>query len=1006
MKKKGTPKGLKKYIRSHRQKKTWMTLVGYLACVVVFCTVYALVLPAVAMESDQTLNCSYTVHQHTADCYDEDGKLICGYADYVVHTHSEEYCYDEDGNLICELEEIAEHKHDASCYETTKVLICGETESEGHVHDDSCYAKVKGDLICTNTDEDHVHTDDCYEWTDTLICGLEEGEGAHHHTEDCYETQTVLTCGKAELHTHSASCYDGDGNLICGLLQLEEHNHDESCLEEAGEGTEEASAEDEENKILTCEGEDYTVTVSYGEDAELPEGVELIATEYEKDSETYLARYAEAAELYGWDEGEDYTENIRLFNIGLYVDGEEIEPAAPVKVSIAYAGQEESNDYTITHFGESETETVEATTTYENGTQTVDFDLDGFSDIMTMAGPGGNQDKDHNGDHSGNQGGGQNELNPSSYNSNAYVYWDTMNSNENGSYQGSQDSRIVSVELNSKSVVWGNSNSTSWSTNGVSRLSAYFPNAKKSNSSSDTSTMESGTLTITPAAGYYVTKVVVACTGVGSEKPYNCNTWEAGNAFTAEFSVGTSGAATVDISSLDFSHSSNSNNYFILIKLAPIPSPLYVEYDYGDIVEIDDVNQDIFADFDGWVSGNSGNEYGTGGVQTANTQYEYAYAGTADASAAANWKHYANSVTDEAKAAAAKVGYYFAGWKAEYYTSCTTSTAKSEYGNYTYTFTKSYGTSNYGENDLVSLTTNVRLIAQWKPYSVTVTKVVQGDEGVDISSLLGSAGKTYTINMTDGDKNYSAALNVTSTSTSYTESITVSPVVPGTYKVQEAEAGASITTTEGQTYYCATAYDAETVTITENDIKSNTAKNVTVTNTYTERQPTVDISIKKVDSVDSNKALSGAKFLLYKEEKDINSYYTHTDEGGTQWVESRNNAGVLTSGTDGTFPINGIEDGTYYLEENKAPDGYNLLTERVTINVVGGEVISAICGASPMTISDDGLTVTVTNSAGYTLPNTGGTGTILFIYSGLLLMAGAVGYGYKLRRRRERRGNI
>ncbi|MCD7745418.1 MAG: hypothetical protein LUI13_09085 [Lachnospiraceae bacterium] len=82
---------------------------------------------------------------------------------------------------------------------------------------------------------------------------------------------------------------------------------------------------------LTYDGGDYTVTVTYGSDARLPEGVELLISEYANDSETWLARYAEAAQLYA-------LETFRLFSIGLYVDGEETEPAAAVSVAITLPG--------------------------------------------------------------------------------------------------------------------------------------------------------------------------------------------------------------------------------------------------------------------------------------------------------------------------------------------------------------------------------------------------------------------------------------------------------------------------------------------------------------------------------------------------------------------------------------------------------------------------------------------------------------------------------------------
>lgn len=51
--------------------------------------------------------------------------------------------------------------------------------------------------------EEHQHTEDCY--TKTLTCGQEEsgGENGHHHTEDCYTEE--LTCDLPE-HTHTTEC--------------------------------------------------------------------------------------------------------------------------------------------------------------------------------------------------------------------------------------------------------------------------------------------------------------------------------------------------------------------------------------------------------------------------------------------------------------------------------------------------------------------------------------------------------------------------------------------------------------------------------------------------------------------------------------------------------------------------------------------------------------------------------------------------------------------------------
>lgn len=74
-----------------------------LSCIVVFCTAYALIIPAVTMSRDTA--CGKEEHTHTEACYDENGALICGREE---HTHTDacllavrELTY-EDGQLtIC-----------------------------------------------------------------------------------------------------------------------------------------------------------------------------------------------------------------------------------------------------------------------------------------------------------------------------------------------------------------------------------------------------------------------------------------------------------------------------------------------------------------------------------------------------------------------------------------------------------------------------------------------------------------------------------------------------------------------------------------------------------------------------------------------------------------------------------------------------------------------------------------------------------------------------------------
>lgn len=61
-----------------------------LSCVVVFCTVYALILPAITLERKTV--CGQEEHSHTEECYSSDGQLTCGKTE---HTHTKS-CYADD----------------------------------------------------------------------------------------------------------------------------------------------------------------------------------------------------------------------------------------------------------------------------------------------------------------------------------------------------------------------------------------------------------------------------------------------------------------------------------------------------------------------------------------------------------------------------------------------------------------------------------------------------------------------------------------------------------------------------------------------------------------------------------------------------------------------------------------------------------------------------------------------------------------------------------------------
>lgn len=111
-------------------------------------------------------------------------------------------------------------------------------------------------------------------------------------------------------------------------------------------------------------------------------------------------------------------------------------------------------------------------------------------------------------------------------------------------------------------------------------------------------------------------------------------------------------------------------------------------------------------------------------------------------------------------------------------------------------------------------------------------------------------------------------------------------------------------------------------------------------------------------------------------------------------VNRRNDVETPASGQ---VVIMGLEAGTYYLKETKAPEGYNQLADPVAVVVGSGDTAVYDNGYKtlPTTANPDGLSITystysipIENNRGVELPSTGGEGTIMLITFGTLIAIG------------------
>lgn len=104
----------------------------------------------------------------------------------------------------------------------------------------------------------------------------------------------------------------------------------------------------------------------------------------------------------------------------------------------------------------------------------------------------------------------------------------------------------------------------------------------------------------------------------------------------------------------------------------------------------------------------------------------------------------------------------------------------------------------------------------------------------------------------------------------------------------------------------------------------------------------------------------------------------------------KENAITLVSNGQGQFEITGLAEGTYYLEETKAPKGFGKLTEDVKFTVDKDSYTKN--GDINYKKEDTGTTNDAQQviNKNLTIPQTGGMGTVLFTVVGIGLMAGAV----------------
>ena len=184
-------------------------------------------------------------------------------------------------------------------------------------------------------------------------------------------------------------------------------------------------------------------------------------------------------------------------------------------------------------------------------------------------------------------------------------------------------------------------------------------------------------------------------------------------------------------------------------------------------------------------------------------------------------------------------------------------------------------------------------------------------------------------------------------------------------------------------------------TVTADDGYNNTAnayRNDISMGDDDEQGYTGDITLTKY-AQNGTTVLQGAEFKLYKGTKynhgvALNFVKTADGEYKLALATDENTTDTLVA-INGTVTVTGLDEGNYWFEETKAPEGYS-------INEDGAN--------ATLTVADEAVSIrtSLNDTKLSSLPSTGGIGTTIFTIAGCAIMIAAAGFFFASRKKANR----
>ena len=296
--------------------------------------------------------------------------------------------------------------------------------------------------------------------------------------------------------------------------------------------------------------------------------------------------------------------------------------------------------------------------------------------------------------------------------------------------------------------------------------------------------------------------------------------------------------------------------------------------------------------------------------------------------------------------------------------------------------------ANIGDQVEFKLTANVPDMASFDTYTFTISDTLSKGLTFDANTVEVKIGDTKL----DANKNYT----LTSPDADSTFKIDFTKAQLGDY-VKHADGAEIVVTYKATLNSNALTTDKETntakLTYSNNPGGTGTPGTTPEAHVYVYD---FDLTVDKYDDTGetvTDKKLKDAVFVLYKVDGTNREYYKWNENSKkVEWVTEKENATPQTTDNQGKASFKGIAAGSYFLEETKAPDGYNKLKKDVKVKITATYKEKGELESSSATSDRNGQYIqvqSIANKAGALLPSTGGIGTTIFYVLGSIMALGA-----------------